>query len=75
MDADGGNLTHLTDAPAFEYASVWSPDGTRIVFQSSLEGTSEIYRMNADGGGLTNLTNNPADDRSPAWSPAASAAR
>lgn len=55
----------------------WSPDGTRIVFQSNRAGNYEIYVMNADGGRQTRLTwdgtNRQARyrdrDEAPAWSP------
>jgi Tol biopolymer transport system component len=47
----------------------WSPDGTRIAFESERDGNLEIYVMNADGSGVTRLTNDPASDSTPAWSP------
>lgn len=46
----------------------YSPDGTRIVFQSNRDGNAEIYVMNSDGSSQTRLTNNPAFDSNPAWS-------
>lgn len=47
----------------------YSPDGSKIVFQSRRDGQDEIYVMNTDGSGQTRLTNNPAMDSSPVWSP------
>lgn len=47
----------------------YSPDGSKIVFQSNRDGQPEIYVMNADGSAQTRLTNNPAWDTAPAWSP------
>ena len=47
----------------------FSPDGTKIVFQSTRDGNPEIYVMNSDGSWQTRLTNNPAWDTAPAWSP------
>jgi uncharacterized repeat protein (TIGR01451 family) len=48
----------------------WSPDGTKIAFNSTRDGNFEVYVINADGTGEMNLTNNPADDGSViAWSP------
>ena len=38
----------------------WSPDGTRIAFESYLDGKSEVYVVNSDGSGLTRLTKSPA---------------
>jgi TolB protein len=45
-----------------------SGEGT-LIFQSSRDGNSEIYRVQADGTGLTNLTNDPGDDTFAVWSP------
>jgi dipeptidyl aminopeptidase/acylaminoacyl peptidase len=47
----------------------YSPDGSKIVFQSNRDGQPEIYVMNSNGTGQTRLTNNPAWDSAPAWSP------
>jgi Tol biopolymer transport system component len=47
----------------------YSPNGSKIVFQSSRDGQPEIYVMNSDGTGQTRLTNNPAGDSEPSWSP------
>ena len=48
----------------------WSPDGTKIAFESRLGGsTLDICVMNADGSNQTKLTNSAAEDFQPAWSP------
>ncbi len=47
----------------------FSPDGTRIAFQTRLESNTEICLINGDGSNLTNLTQNAARDVSPSWSP------
>jgi subtilisin family serine protease len=47
----------------------FSPDGSKIVFQSIRDGQAEIYVMNSDGTEQTRLTNNSAADTAPAWSP------
>ncbi len=69
MNADGSGLINLTNHPAHDDSPSWSPDGTRIVFESDRDGHFEIYVMNADGSGVTNLSNHPAFDQSPRWSP------
>jgi dipeptidyl aminopeptidase/acylaminoacyl peptidase len=48
---------------------VWSPDGTRIAFDSTRSGNREVWVINADGSGLTNVSDDPAQDYEPAWSP------
>lgn len=59
----------LTNHPAADLAPVWSPDGTRIAFESLRDGNSEIYVMDADGSNQVNLTRHEADDHAPSWSP------
>jgi Tol biopolymer transport system component len=60
----------LTSDPGDDMNPSWSPDGTRIAFQSDRTGEQfDIYAMNADGGNETPLTTNLNDDRNPAWSP------
>ncbi len=49
MDADGSGHTRLTDNPAQYCCPTWSPDGSRIAFDSDRDGNFEIYIMNADG--------------------------
>jgi hypothetical protein len=68
LDEEGREiqLTHHAEA---DQAPVWSPDGTRIAFESMRDGNSEIYVMDADGTDQVNLTGNPAHDHAPAWSP------
>jgi len=81
MDADGANLTPLTsdalDRSNPDWASddsedrnpVWSPDGSRIAFDSNRDGDWDIHVVDADGSGLVNLTQSPGWDGQPAWSP------
>ncbi len=69
MGADGTNQTRLTNNPALDDQSSWSPDGTKIAFHSVRDGDHEIYVMDADGSYPIRLTNNPAVDAGPSWSP------
>jgi len=50
-----------------EYNPEWSPDGSKIAFQSDRDGDTEIYTMNADGSSQTRLTNSPGNDLVPDW--------
>jgi Tol biopolymer transport system component len=58
MNADGSEVTRLTHGPegAFNGNASWSPDGMKIVFESTRTGTSEIYTMDADGTNERQLT-------------------
>ncbi len=83
VNADGTGLTPLTNATSADASSVlpqWSPDGSKLVFNSSrkLDGTDasnpafNIWRMNADGTGLAPLTRATAaraDSAQAQWSP------
>lgn len=69
VSADGSGLKRLTSGPARDFDPAWSPDGTRIVFRSERDGSSQIYVMNADGTGQRNISRTVEDNWGPAWSP------
>ncbi|MFQ5473818.1 MAG: TolB family protein, partial [Dehalococcoidia bacterium] len=69
MNADGTNATNLTNHPNTDGTPDWSPDGTRIAFQSDRDGDPDIFVMNADGSNPVRLTDDFASDTDPAWSP------
>lgn len=68
-NADGTGVTKLTDNQFYDNYPTWSPDGSRIVFQSNRNGNDEIYVMSAKGSDVIRLTDNPAYDSFPLWSP------
>jgi Tol biopolymer transport system component len=69
MDANGNNLIQITNNVHNSDHLAWSPDGTKIAFQSDLGEYRNIYVVNADGSNQTNLTHNDGTDVTPAWSP------
>ncbi|MDP7675361.1 MAG: hypothetical protein QGI31_11220, partial [Dehalococcoidia bacterium] len=62
----------LTDNSAQDFWPSWSPDGSKIAFDSNPGGNAGIYVMDADGSNQVNLTNNVwGNDNAPDWGPAA----
>ena len=67
--ADESNPTQLTFSANTSLASDWSPDASRIAFDSDRTGDVEIYTMRPDGSDVVRLTFDPAFDAAPAYSP------
>src|SRR6266851_5500645 len=62
-------LTHVGKAQAAG-APDWSPDGTKIAYESNQTGDYRIWVMNSDGSGQRRLADDPGfADLAPAWSP------
>ena len=77
MDADGTDVTRLTDETGFDIDPSFSPDGTQIVFVSDRSGGTvfDLFVMDADGTNVRQLTDaasaefQSAAAFDPAWSP------
>jgi TolB protein len=77
MDADGSNLTRLTQDPAPEYGAEWSPDGGRIAFVRADEHETDtdifvapaIFTMAPDGTDVRQVSSaRGGSDLQPSWS-------
>jgi Tol biopolymer transport system component len=68
MKADGTGRIRLTNNVSNEFRPIWSPDGTKVAFESDRDGF-DIYSMDSDGTSQTRLTNDPDLDVEPTWSP------
>ena len=68
-DADGTNVTRITEAPEPDQEPAWSPDGGTIAFTSLRSGTPQIWAMNADGTGVRQLTTGTGANSSPVFRP------
>ena len=47
--SDGGTAVRLTSSPAIETRSAFSPDGSRIVFESERDGLRNLWSVAPDG--------------------------
>ncbi|MGD9900905.1 MAG: hypothetical protein AB7T22_17400 [Calditrichaceae bacterium] len=73
MNADGSNLIKLTDNSVNDIEPVFSPDGSKIAFNSwGYQAPSEIYVMDADGSNIVQVTHDPVNinygENRPSWS-------
>lgn len=74
-DAEGSELTQLTDTECDELHPSRSPDGHRLVFQANPRRQWDLYLINVDGTGMTRLTTDAANDCNPSWRPEPDALR
>ena len=57
MNADGTNPVNLTNDGSQEEYPAWSPDGSKIAFQSDRDGKVDVHVMDLDGSNRTNRAN------------------
>ncbi len=69
MDADGKNARQFTNGEKGESSPVFSPDGKRIAFISSRDGSDNLYLISASGGESRQLTKISTGVADPLWSP------
>jgi Tol biopolymer transport system component len=65
----GGPILQVTADGTSSVRPAWSPDGTRIAFQTSENNAYHVYVMAADGSNRRLISQLDNDDRHPAWSP------
>ena len=69
VGANGGYPQRLTVSPGIDTDGSFSPDGSKIVFESDRSGTHQLYVMNADGSEQRRITFSTAVYSAPEWSP------
>jgi len=67
--AGGGTPVKLTDSPGIDIGGSFSPDGSKIVFESDRSGSQQIYVMNADGSDQRRISFFGGRAATPEWSP------
>lgn len=68
MPLAGGPSRTLVAGGGTVVEPLWSPDGSKIVFESDRSGTSDIWMVDAAGGPPRQLVSWPSFDHSPVWS-------
>ncbi|MEX1263975.1 MAG: hypothetical protein WEE66_08590 [Actinomycetota bacterium] len=79
-NADGSNAVNLTNSSSRNFSPAWSPDGSRIIFESTREAADptncdsaacdyEIYSIPSGGGAASPLTDYDWADRYADWQP------
>lgn len=69
VPVEGGEPKQLTTSPGADHHPRWSPDGKKIAFVSSRDGTSQVWLLPVEGGEARQLTRLPIDVSGPIWSP------
>lgn len=70
MKSDGSKPRNLTkNLASRDLHPSWSPDGTKVAFESHSEDNSDVYVIGADGENLIQLTKAAESDGHPSWSP------
>jgi TolB protein len=69
MDLRSKATTRLTDTAAIDTAPSFSPDGSRICFESDRGGRQQIYVMGANGGQAQRISFSEGAYSTPVWSP------
>ena len=69
ISAQGGASQRLTSSPGINIGGSFSPDGSKIVFESDRSGSQQIYVMNVDGSDQRRISFFGGRAATPEWSP------
>ena len=59
MNVDGSGSRRVSRGDFYDFLPRWSPDGKRIAFTSSRDGTNGVYTMRTDGSDVRNVSRTP----------------
>lgn len=66
---DGSDIRQITNNGAYNAEATASPDGSRIIFTSTVDGDIELYTMQVDGSDVRRITNRVGYDGGAFFSP------
>jgi TolB protein len=66
---DTGKLVSFPQFKGSNSSPSWNPDGSQIIFSSSMQGNPELYVSDATGGRPRRLTNSNGANTSATWNP------
>jgi TolB protein len=66
---DAGKVVSFPRFRGTNSAAAWSPDGTQLIFSSSMAGNPELYVTDSNGSKPKRLTFSNGGSTSPAWNP------
>jgi len=69
LNASNGQVRRLTPDNAWNLDASWSPDGRRIVYQSTRDGRSDVYVMDMSTGSVRRLSDSRGFNGYPTLSP------
>ena len=69
MDLRSRSTTRITTDPSIDTSPSFSPDGTKIAFNSDRGGQAQLYVMNTDGSGVRRISYGGGRYTTPVWSP------
>lgn len=67
VPSNGGRATQLTASPAYDANPFFSPDGSRIVFNSNRNGSNDIFVVDTAGGTPVRLTTHSGSEVARGW--------
>ncbi len=68
-DLKRGSIIRLTDNEFTENSANISPDSSKLVFTSNMDGDDDLYIMEFDSDSIYQITDNELNDWYPRWSP------
>ena len=69
LDVSSGQVRRVTADDAWNLDASWSPDGQRIVYQSTRDGRSDVYVMDLSSGDVHRISDGRGFNGYPSWSP------